>query len=260
MNKKLYKLGVLTIILCFQWNTMNAQEVKEQEAYTPYELLSSYYENSFEPFKKSNWYTGLSFSLQDVTSSNTTGLLQNIIQGDELSYDITATGGYYTGDYGMLGLRATYSQDKFVGTVYRNPDTLQSNRITRGYTIAPFLRSSVPLTANNRLSFFTNIGFGFGHSTSNRRDVMNIDEITKTITDEFSFSAGISPGITFFAMENFAFEIQLNVLGYDLRVIDSTINGEEQSRKIQQNVNFKIDLLSLDLGLSYYFTRNNKKY
>lgn len=257
--KKL-SLKILLIIFISTSLSTIAQDSTSSSDYTPYELLSSYYENEFQPFKKSNWYSGLSFSLQDVTSTNTTGLFQNIIQGDELSYDVTLKGGYYTGDYGMLGLRTSYFQEKFTGTVYRDPDTLQSNSITRGIAFAPYLRSSVPLTANNRLSFFTSVGLGFSNANTNRRDIKNIDEITTTLSNEFGFSIGLSPGITFFAMENFAFEVQLNVLGYDLKVIDTTINGEEQSRRITQNVNFKIDLLTLDLGLAYYFTRNNKKF
>jgi hypothetical protein len=64
---------------------------------------------------------------------------------------------------------------------------------------------------------------------------------------------GLSPGITFFAMENFAFEVQLNVLGYELNASDKTVNGTDESRVVRQNVDFNIDLLSLDLGLAYYF-------
>jgi hypothetical protein len=60
-------LTILFFTLPFQ---LLAQEQKE---YTPYELLSSYYENDFKPFKKKNWYTGLAFSLSDRKSTNTSG-------------------------------------------------------------------------------------------------------------------------------------------------------------------------------------------
>ena len=41
-------------------------------------------------------------------------------------------------------------------------------------------------------------------------------------------------------MENFAFEIQLNVLGYELQVRDQKVNDGVESREIRQNVDFKI--------------------
>lgn len=227
----------------------NAQD----DDYSPYDLLSSYYENDFKPFKKGNWYTGLSFSLTDKQRTNTQGLLQNVIDGDDLEYNINLKGGYYTGNYAMLGLNLDYYQTSFKGSIYREPDTIQSNSIVRGFGITPNIRSSVPLTPNERLSFYTTVGLSFGMETSNNRNIKNEDEINKRYATQYNFGIGISPGITFFAMENFAFEVQLNVLGYNLKVTETITNGTDVSRDVRQNVNFNIDILSLDLGLAYYF-------
>ncbi|MBR8536083.1 hypothetical protein KDU71_10990 [Carboxylicivirga sediminis] len=59
-------------------------------------------------------------------------------------------------------------------------------------------------------------------------------------------------------MENFAFEVQLNVLGYELQATEKIVNGENESRVIRQNVDFDIDILSLELGLAYYFGANRR--
>jgi hypothetical protein len=176
-----------------------------------------------------------------------------VIDGERLNYDISLKGGYYTGNYGMAGLNVNYYQRKFIGEVFRDPDTLQSNTISRGYAFTPNFRSSVPLTDNERLSFFTEVGLTFGFGNSLKRTIKNLDEVDKVYSTDFNFRIGISPGITFFAMESFAFEIQLNVLGYELQVSDKSVNEEEDSRVIQQNVDFNIDILSLQLGLAYYF-------
>jgi hypothetical protein len=37
------------------------------------------------------------------------------------------------------------------------------------------------------------------------------------------------------------------------RSSDKSVNEEEDSRVIQQNVDFNIDILSLELGLAYFF-------
>jgi hypothetical protein len=84
--------------------------------------------------------------------------------------------------------------------------------------LRPTFRSSVPLTDNERLSFFTEVGLTFGFGNSLKRTIKNLDEVDKVYSTDFNFRIGISPGITFFAMESFAFEIQLNVLGYELQV------------------------------------------
>lgn len=226
--------------------------------YTPYELLSSYYGNNFKPFSKKNIYAGFSFSLSDKKMENTDYLIQKVVDGEKLNYDILLKGGYYTGNYGMLGINLNYFQQRFEGTIFRDPDTLKSNSITRGYSITPNLRSSVPLTANERLSFFTEVGLTFGTSNTLTRNTKNLDEIEKSYLTLYNFRLGLSPGITFFAMENFAFEIQLNVLGYELNWTEKTVNEIDKSKDVRQNVSFEIDILSLQMGLSYYFGATKK--
>ena len=247
---KMITMAVVLVILLF--HSTQAQE-SEKKQYTPYELLSSYYNQDFHPFKKKNVYLGLAFDLEDRQSTNTTGLIENIIDGERFNYDLLLRAGYYTGNYGMAGINFKYYQNRFAGEVFRDPDTLQSNSISRGYEFTPNFRSSVPLTDNERLSFFTEVGLTFGFGNTLKRTIKNLDEVDKTYSSDFNFRIGISPGITFFAMESFAFEIQLNVLGYELQVRDQTVNEGEGSREIRQNVDFNIDILSLNLGLAYYF-------
>jgi hypothetical protein len=220
---------------------------------TPYELMSSYYAKDFRPFKKHSFYTGLALSLSDRSLNNVDQLVQNVIDGNDLSYQIIFKGGFYTGDYAMVGLDFEYKEEKFEGTVFRQPDTLLSNSISRLYSITPNVRSTVPLTANERLSFFTILGVSVGLGNSLTRNTKNLDEIEKVYTDDFKLRVGISPGVTFFAIENFALEVQLDVLGYELKVRKSEINGVEQSKDVRNNVDFNIDVLSIKLGLAYYF-------
>ena len=226
---------------------------------SPYELMSSYYSNDFTPFQKRNFYTGLSFSLTDKSLTNVDQVIQKVIEGDNHGFNITLKGGYFTGNYGMVGINFDFMEEKFDGILLKSSDTIQSKSITRAYSLAPYVRSSVPLTENERLSFFTEVGLLFGVSNGLTRNTKDEDEIEKVYDDNFNFRLGISPGITFFAMENFAFEVQLDVLGYELNVKNREINGVEQSQEVRHNVDFNIDILSLKLGLAYYFGRTKQR-
>ncbi|WP_439182722.1 hypothetical protein [Carboxylicivirga taeanensis] len=249
------RISLLTLLVFISAHLLFAQQKKEakKDTYTPYELLSSYYNTNFSPFKKKNIYVGLSFSLADKKLQNTNYLFQEVIDGQRLNYDLVAKVGYYTGNYGMAGLNVNYYQNRFEGTIFRDPDTLQSNSITRGFAIVPHFRSSVPLTPNERLSFFTDVGLSFGMAHNLKRETKNHDDVDKQFSKDYYLGIGISPGITFFAMENFAFEMQLNVLGYQLHISETRKNEGPLSREVRQNVNFNIDILSLELGLAYYF-------
>ncbi|MBS2101122.1 hypothetical protein [Carboxylicivirga linearis] len=253
--KWLYWLYAFLIVYPSSLNGQNVNDSLKNDL-TPYELMSSYYENNFHPFKKKNIYVGLSFSLEDKKLENTDYLIQQVIEGEMLDYNIVAKVGYYTGNYGMAGVNFNYYQKQFEGSIYREPDTLQSKSITRGFAITPHFRSSVPLTKNERLSFFTDIGLSFGMANSLKREIKYNDEIQKQYGTDYLFGLGISPGVTFFAMENFAFEIQLNVLGYNLKVSENNMNDGPSSKEIRQNVDFNINILSLELGLAYYFGSN----
>jgi len=247
---------LFAILATFLFSGLFAQEdsLSVDQKVTPYDLLSSYYSGSFHPFKKGNFYAGLAFSITDKKLTNTDYLIQQVVDGERLDYDILLKGGYYTGDYGMAILNVNYYQDHFEGTVFQDPDTIQSKTLKRGFAIRPGFRSSVPLTRTERLSFFTEVGLSFGGSSSLTHNVKNLDEVEKVYKTEFNFGAGLSPGITFFAMENFAFEVQLNnVLGYKLNVAESSTNDGPKSKQTRQNVDFKINLLSLELGLAYFF-------
>lgn len=250
---------IIMCALCSNSAISQKRHKVKDSTYTPYELISSYYSTQFKPFKKNNVFVGFAMSLEDKKDENVQGIVQTVLDGDRLNYDINLKGGYFIGNYAMVGINMNYSQSKFKGIVLRDADTLNSNSISRGFAFTPFIRSSVPLTANERLSFFTEIGLTFGKGNSLTRDVKNMDEITKAYETNYKFRVGLSPGVTFFAMENFALEIGLNVLGYELNTTKRTINNVDESKKTRNNVDFEIDLLSLQLGLSYYFGAGKAK-
>ncbi|WP_347839212.1 hypothetical protein [uncultured Draconibacterium sp.] len=252
------KYLLLTLLFLFPF-CLSAQQdsLTTTTKTTPYDLLSSYYSDGFHPFQKGNFYAGLAFSVTDKRLTNTNYLIQEVVNGERLDFDILLKAGYFTGNYGMVILNLNYYQNEFEGIVFQDPDTVQSNTLKRGFAVSPGFRSCVPLTKNERLSFFNEVGFTFGGSSSLTRNVKYVDVIDKTYKTEFIFGLGLSPGITFFAMENFAFEVQVNnVLGYRLNVTKSTTNDGPESKQVRQNVDFNINLLSLELGLAYYFGSN----
>ncbi len=229
MTKLFISFSSLLLILLNYPYSLFAQAGSENEIKKdPYDLLTKYYEEDFQPFAKGNWYVGFAFSLTNQILQNKVRLFDKVLDGEDLSYDLTFKGGYFLRDYFLVGGSFIYSRDKFVGTTVQEGDTIQQNNIKSIGTIAPAIKTYVPLTKNNRLSFFTELGFGLGFGNTLTRDIKKQDEIQKAYTKEFIFTAGISPGVTFFAMENFAFEIQLNnLIGYKLQVSNKTINDAE---------------------------------
>jgi hypothetical protein len=248
-----YGIIIMLVFAVLFPDTITAQKENPDENYTAYELMSKYYNENFHPFKKKNVYLGLAFSLEDLQQENTTGLLQNVVNGQSLNYNILLKSGYYINNYTMVGFNFSYEYDKFEGQVFRDPDTLQSNTIARSFDFTPNIRPSIPLSHNDRLSVFIEMGLTFGYTSALARTTKNVDQVNKKYTEAFHFRAGISPGITFFVIEDFAFEVQLNVVGYDLMVSQQSVNNDEPAREVDQKIDANINILSLNLGLAYYF-------
>ena len=250
---RIVRLIILTGIahLCVSPGYAQSDTIK----YSAYELLSDYYNNDFNPFKKKNAYVGLAFTIQNSQLENTPRLLNRIQNGSESDFSIKLAGGYFIRNHVMAELGIMYSRDKFEGSLFnQDGDSLYRRQISNLAVYSPGVRTYFPLSANERFSLFNSLSMGFGFGQSLSRDQFNVNRIEKVYSKEFEFSLGISPGITFFAIENFAFEVQLqNLIGYTYRQWKSTVNDTEESTRRTHNVNFNINLLSLQLGLSYYF-------
>lgn len=263
MRNKYFKIIIFTLFSSVTFSQAKSEVVTDtvKEKNTPYALLSTYYNTNFAPFKKGNIYLGVSLSLEDRIMENTENIFEKTLDGERTNFNILLKTGYYINDYSMLGLNVNFFENKFEGTLYREPDTLNSNTIKRGFSFTPNFRTSIPMTKNERLSFFTSAGLTIGKSNTLKRTTKNMDEIEKSYSDEFNFRLGLSPGVTFFAMENFALEIQLDVLGYELNIEEKTKNGVDESRDIRHNIDFKVNILSMKLGLAYYFkSKKNRTY
>ena len=104
-----YLLVVFTLILVLPLKGLAQENQDEDGSRSPYELMSSYYSGQFKPFKKGNVYTGLAFSLSDRNLSNVDQLVQNVVDGQDNAFNIVLKGGYYTGDYAMIGLNFEYA-------------------------------------------------------------------------------------------------------------------------------------------------------
>lgn len=240
--KVLSLLCILSISFCFS---------QEQEE----DLVFDYYDENFKPFEKGKWFTSLSFNLRDENSSNDNRLVpfDLLIEGSEFEYEINLKGGYFFSKRQMLGIgfsRGKETED-IRGVIVS--DTIRLKAETYKTGISPFLRTYYSLSKNNRLSFFNEVRIDFGFGNSDEYTIENGENTEEFESDTFVFGIGISPGINFFALENFALEVQLDVLGYEYKREKTTESSGEVASTDSHNVNFTLNLLSLNLGLAYYF-------
>ena len=237
----------LTLLLFFTLYLTFAQETED--------MVFDYYDEEFQPFDKGNWFTSLSFNLRDENSSSGSNFIgfDNIFDGKEFEYEIRLKGGYFIGKNHMIGLGISRGKEteEIRGSFVL--DTIQFKQETFKTGISPYYRTYYSLSKNNRLSFFNEVRMDFGFGNTDEFTIQTDEELEEFRSDTFLFAIGLSPGINFFALQNFALEVQLDVLGYEYRRETTTDSSGEETSVDTHNVNFTLNLLSLNLGLAYYF-------
>lgn len=246
---------LLTIMCCFSVIKLYAQSIKKEETHkSSKDIIIDYYNDDFRPFDKGKWHTKLSLSLSDKQLDNVSRLFEHVENGDDVDWNVQLSAGHFLGDYFMVGAGIGYDEKKFTGNVINfDSELVNRNTISRNITVAPFVRIMVPLTDNHRLSLYNDFGLLVGAGRSLSRETSNFDEIESKYTKQLQLGLGISPGITYFMMHNFAFEAGVNLLGYRLNLSKSTDEMGIQSTRLEHDINFKTNLWTLNFGLSYYF-------
>ena len=251
---------ILSLLLITRFISSYAYTVDQEEdtastsSNTPADLILGYYDKDFHPFNKGAWMTKLSFSLSDKDLTNVARLFDQVEAGRDFSYNLNLSGGHFLNDYFMVGVGLGFNESKFTGSLINmDSDTINAESISRNIAASPFVRVVMPLTKNERLSFYNDFGMTFGYGRTLTRDTENVDEIEKKFSDQFVFGVGLSPGITYFAIENFALEAGVNLIGYRMNIEQATDGNGVETRKVEHDVNFKINLLTLNVGVSYFF-------
>ncbi|GAL66781.1 hypothetical protein JCM19301_1325 [Jejuia pallidilutea] len=187
-------------------------------------------------------------------AENENQLIRQVIDQNKYDYTITANAGFAIKDNLTLGFSAGYGRAKEVITFLDQDDMeVQSNLLEQSFSFLPNLRQYIPI-GEGRLQIIvqTQLGFTFGESL--QRDFM-MNDVNKIETDFIDFQLGINPGLVLFFNRNWALETTVGVAGFSARLDEKTVNNDvDAQEKVQTtNIDLKLNLLELSLGVAYYF-------
>ena len=215
---------------------------------------------------------GVSFSYNNYSFGNglnDTGyqmlfsLIQNI-RGNIMSFGIAPHMSYFIRDNLSVGARFDYDRS-ILGLA--NLDLALSdalslsvgnfNYMKQSYTGAVTLRNYIPFGQSRRFAMFTELRLtgGYGQAESYR---MGYDEVLEegyksgTYQDIYQFEVGLVPGLSAFVTNEVALEVSVGLLGFNYQKVEQVTNQVERSEMERNGVNFRINLLAINFGLSFY--------
>lgn len=202
---------------------------------------------------KTSVFTSTTFSVKHSESENVTRILQKLDDSYRLDWDVTLRSGYFIKDNFAVGGYFKYAESNNRIEYTNDEDPVLDETVERSYSIAPFIRNYLRLGKGTFYLFNeTNLEFTYA---SGVQQVNSVEDINRNTTDSYALKLGIQPGITAFITDVVSVEVGTSVLGLSSEYTRTTTNGieEDEGYTWSNEVSFEIDLLSLFLGLTFYF-------
>lgn len=209
---------------------------------------------------------GLSFSYKtydlggsanDVGYSMLFSLLSGM-KGELYTLGVAPSVSYFVADNFSVGARFDYDRTSLnVGTLGLSVGELASfslndyHLLRNMYSGAVTGRYYMPIANSKRIAMFgeLRLGFDLGQSVSYKvQDGRNYG----TFQDIYGASLNVVPGLCVFATDEICVEVAVGILGIDYQYIRQETNKIDVSVMQQSGANFKINPLSISLGMSFY--------
>lgn len=123
--------------------------------------------------------------------------------------------------------------------------------ITHTFSGTAFLRTYINIGDSKRFGLYNDLKFLYGRGFGKTMNGMG-STLTGTYQDITEAGIIISPGISVFINNFMAVEASIGILGFQYKNIKQTTNQVYEGSRITKSANFKINLLSIGLGISFY--------
>ena len=211
---------------------------------------------------KGQYLAGATFTYDEYTANNYEFLVVNDLNGSKSSMRVTAYGGYFFKDNMAAGLKFAYrrsrlSADKFNFNLSDDFDIDVHSFYTKTqmYYGTAFLRNYIGLGKSRRFGLYNEVDLTLGAGQGKTRNGEG-EELTGSYQDIYEVQVGMSPGLVAFITNNIAIEASANVIGFDYTHYKQTKNQVYHNSLNHTSANLKVDLFSINLGISFYLTKS----
>ena len=252
--KRFYILIVLlaSVFTATAQEQLSANDARQQRGFVSDEC--------FVP--KGQWIFGGTASYSTHSNEDYTFTLINDIDSYGYTVNVSPMIAYAPWRNMAVGVRFSYGRSLFsldnaslsVSEVDINVDMF--HQIKHSYTGTLFWRPYIPLGTTNRFALFAEVQINLSGGQS--KNVIATDAIDSlqnyrgTYATSYGASLGLQPGIVAFITNNAAVELSIGVLGIGFDRIHQTKNQIAQGEINSLDTKFKLNLLSVGFGMSFY--------
>lgn len=211
---------------------------------------------------KGQWIFGGTASYSTHTNKNYKLLIINDIDSDGYTVNVSPMIAHAPWKNMAVGVRFGYGRSMLgidnaalaLAGVELNVDFY--HQIKHSYTGTLFWRPYIPLGTSNRFAIFAEVQLNFTGSQSKlvaeNGVVDGYQDYKGTYSKSLGGSIALQPGITAFVTNDIALELSIGVFGIGYEKTTQLKNQVEQGDIKSTNMNFKVNLLSIGFGVSFY--------
>ena len=261
---------ILTACLSFSAFAAN-KEVKDTAAFEPFNRNIGISTSTFIPKGTVGFGAAVSYNtynlgnaVNDAGYKMLFGLLTGI-QAEVLTVGVAPYVSYFVMDNLSVGARFEYNKTSFglknlgINVMDLGLGISDFNYNKNSYLGSVAARYYIPFGNSRRFAMFTELrGTGgyaqsetFNYSQGADASGVSTDKLG-TYQDIYTFNIGVIPGVTAFFTNNVALEMSVGLIGLDYQKVVQNTNQVDFSVAESSSANFKVNLLAINLGLSFY--------
>ncbi len=214
-------------------------------------------DNLFIP--KGQWIFGGTASYSTHSNDQYQFLVIDGINSNGYTFSLSAVVAYAFNNNMAAGGRFTYNRSLLkVDDAHMSIGDEQSGTtvvvkdfytLKHSYTTSAIWRQYIPLGRNKRFALFNEMQLSFGITEAK---FANDFPVKGTYQSGYTASVGVAPGIVAFATNNMAVEVNVGVMGFNYSRTTQTHNQVIESTVESSILNFKVNILSVGLGIVFY--------
>ncbi len=246
------KLLVLLLLLAVAVGNAEAQRGKRAIQRIDREVQEAVF------IPKGTWMVGGAFSYSEHDEDNLNFLVLKDITGKGYDFSVSPYVGYFFRNNVAAGIRFSYNRDYLdlqnfeldLGDDFNiNLDNLYYLEHT--FEASAFLRTYIPVGRSKIFGLFNELRLTYGYGTG-KNSTGTGTTYDGTFEKVNNLQIGIAPGLTAFVTDWSAVEVSVGVMGYNFKWTDQTTNQVETGSRRTSSGNFKINLFSINIGMTFY--------
>lgn len=208
---------------------------------------------------KGEWHVGGDFSYTTHSNENYKFLILKDWSGNGVTFSVSPYFDYVFKDNVSAGFRFNYSRQKLIIDNINvkidedlNFQFKDSYDINQMFYSSGYIRTYLSLGTTSRFGLFNEARLTFGAGNGKIVNGKYPEEISGTYQNVYELKVGVAPGIVAFINEYAAVEASVDLMGFSCKWINQTTNQVYKGSRKTTSANFKINLLSINLGVAFY--------